>query len=71
MKSKKLQLYLLVLIIFLAGIAACNAEKDVVERRNLMIPKKSELPRNYRYKEKEAKKTYKAKKKKKKNKSLF
>ena len=71
MKIRRLINYFLVVIIFLTGIMACNAEKDVAERRSLMIPKKSELPKNSRYKEQERKKTYKAKPKKKKNKPLY
>jgi hypothetical protein len=38
------------LIIF-AFICACSADRDVAERRALMIPKKSEVPRNKKYKE--------------------
>ncbi len=71
MKINKFIVYMLACLIFGSGIVACNAEKEVAERRGLMIPKKSELPRNSRYKEVEKKKTNKTKQKKHKNKSLF
>ncbi len=45
-------------------ISCCDAQKEMAERRNLMMPKKSELPRNSLYKEPAKKKTYKAKTKK-------
>jgi hypothetical protein len=62
----------LLLIIFLYSFTGCGADKDVAERRNFMIPKTSELPRNSLYKEKSKKKTNKpSQKKKKKTKSLF
>jgi hypothetical protein len=57
---------------FLYGFTGCNAEKEVNERRNYMMPKTSELPRNSMYKETAKKKTLKANtKKKKKTKKLF
>jgi len=71
MKIIKLELFSLIMILFMTGIMACNAEKEVTERRNLMIPKKSELPRNSRYKENEKRKTYQPNQKKKKNKRLY
>jgi len=49
----------------------CGAEKEAAERRNYMIPKKSEMARNSRYKEVEKRKTYKVKNNKSKRKSLF
>jgi hypothetical protein len=51
----------------------CSAEKDAAERRNLMMPKISEQPRNSsHYKEGAKKKTYKSgTKKKNKTKKLF
>jgi len=51
--------------------AGCGAEKEAAERRNYMIPKKSEMARNSRYKEVEKRKTYKVKQNKSKRKSLF
>jgi hypothetical protein len=71
MRFRKYLLYTLNLVIFSTSILACNAQKDVTERRNLMIPKKSEMPRNSRYSEPERKKAYKVKSKRNKNKSLF
>ena len=44
----------LVLLIFIG----CSGYKDMQERKNYMIPKKSELPRNTKYKEAKKKKTY-------------
>jgi hypothetical protein len=52
-------------------MTACNAEKEATERRNLMMPKKSEMLRNSRYKEVEKRKTNKVKLNKSKRKSLF
>ena len=71
MKSSKLILYILALFILLSGMVACNAEKEATERRNLMMPKKSEMARNSRYKEVEKRKTNKVKLNKSKRKSLF
>jgi len=67
------RLTLLLSGIFLAGSAlmGCDAEKEATERRNFMIPKKSEMMRNSRYKEVEKRKTNKIKKQKRKKKSLF
>jgi hypothetical protein len=62
----------MVLGMLLHNFTGCNAEKEAAERRNLMMPKRSELPRNSLYKEKAKKKTYKAKtKKRKRTKRLF
>lgn len=71
MNFNKLLLFSLILFIILPGITACNAEKDVTERRNLMMPKQSEMMRNSRYKEVEKRKTNKIKRNKSKKKSLF
>ncbi|MBN2214263.1 MAG: hypothetical protein JW723_08460 [Bacteroidales bacterium] len=49
-------------------VTGCGGLKDAQERRNLMIPKKDELPRNKKYKMVEKRKTYKLKKKYKKRK---
>jgi hypothetical protein len=45
MKCSKVILFLAALIV-LSCFYGCNAEKQVTERRNLMMPKKDELPRN-------------------------
>lgn len=71
MKSRKSVFYLLTIMVILCGLAACNAEKEAAERRNLMMPKKSEMARNSRYKEVEKRKTNKVKLNKSKKKSLF
>ena len=47
-------------------IAGCGGLKDAQERRNLLIPRKDELPRNKKYKMVEKRKTYKYKKRQKK-----
>jgi hypothetical protein len=62
--------YLLALWILFLGLSACSsAEKAANERRNLMMPEKSEIKRNSKYKPAKSKKTYKTtKKKNKKNK---
>jgi hypothetical protein len=40
--------------VFLSAITACSSDRAVAQRRSLMIPKKSELPRNaQKYKERE------------------
>lgn len=51
---KLLILQALILVIFIG----CSGYKDMQERKNYMIPKKSELPRNRKYKEAKKKKTY-------------
>jgi hypothetical protein len=58
-------------ILFLILTAGCGSQKDVAERRNLMIPKKSEMPKNNRYKEVENRKSNKIKINKSRRKSLF
>lgn len=61
--------HLLILLIFLLVIPAfgscSSAEKAAVQRRNLMMPEKSDLPRNSKYRAPGKRKTYKPKKKKK------
>jgi hypothetical protein len=59
-------LFLIMLLMIL--VTGCGGPKDAQERRNLMIPKKDELPRNKRYKMVEKRKTYKVNKKNKKKK---
>lgn len=71
MKSSKLLIIIWILFLLLTGITGCNAEKEALERKNLMMPKKSEMARNSRYKEVEKRKTNKIKLNKSKKKSLF
>jgi len=71
MKFNKLLIYTLAIFILLSGAMACNAEKEVTERKNLMMPKKSEMPCNSRYKEVEKRKVNKQKSYKSRDKSLF
>jgi hypothetical protein len=71
MKFNKLILYLLAIIILSSGMMACSAAKEVEERKNLMMPKQSEMPRNSRYKEVEKRKTNKVKLNKSRRKRLF
>jgi len=71
MKFNKLILFSLAIIILLSGTMACNTEKEYLERKNLMMPKKSEMPRNSKYKEVENRKTNKIKLNKSKKKSLY
>ncbi len=57
MKSVK---YLLVLWLFILLMPSCSsAEKAAHERRNLMMPERSELKRNDKYKPAKTKQTYK------------
>jgi len=52
---KKLIYFTLIANILLA-FSSCNSSRDVAERRSLMMPKKSEVPRNAKkYKERERK----------------
>lgn len=71
MKGNKILICIMALFILLPVAVSCNAEKEATERRNLMMPKKSEMSRNSRYKEVEKRKTNNYKVKKSKNKSLF
>jgi len=62
----KILKYLLI-ISFISAVSSCKSEyKAMKERRNLMIPESSDLPRNKKYKPPKPKKTYSAHKKKKK-----
>jgi hypothetical protein len=56
---------------FLIMTMGCGSEKQAAERRNFMIPKKSEMSRNSRYKEVEKRKTNKVSLNKSKRKKLF
>jgi hypothetical protein len=71
MQIRKSVVYVLTTLVILSGLVACNAEKEATERRNLMMPKKSEMARNSRYREVEKRKTNKVKLNKSKKKSLF
>jgi hypothetical protein len=71
MKYSKLLLYSLVFLMLLTSTLACGSEKQVAERKNLMMPKQSEMMRNSRYKEAEKRKTNKVKLHKSRNKRLF
>jgi hypothetical protein len=68
----KNRIFLICILIILIS-AGCSGTKDMQERKNLMIPKKSDLPRNAKYKEPKKRKTYaiKHKKRKKKKKSKY
>jgi hypothetical protein len=39
-------------------VFGCSSQKDMNQRRNLMIPQKDELPRNSKYSSSKKKKTY-------------
>ncbi len=59
--------FIISLIVMVSG---CGGLKDAQERRNLMIPRKDELPRNKKYKMAKQRKTYKYKKRHKKAKKF-
>jgi hypothetical protein len=71
MKNCRWIILALIMIPAGTGLTGCSAEKEATERRNLMMPKKSEMMRNSRYKEVEKRKTNKVKNNKSKNKALF
>lgn len=63
MKLIKPLLAFWIFFIVVSAFTSCSsAEKAANERRNLMMPKTSELTRNGKYKPPKPKKTYKAKK---------
>lgn len=63
MKLVKPLLAIWVLFLLISSFSSCSsAEKAAKERRNLMMPKTSELKRNNKYQPSKAKKTYKPKK---------
>ncbi len=65
-------LFLLAFLIVFSGLTGCSsAEKSAIQRQNLMMPEKSDLPRNSKYKPPKKRKTYKPKKHKKKSKKLY
>lgn len=60
------------LMLMIFTVMSCSSAKDVEERKNLMMPKKSEMKPNARYKEPAKRKTNKVKKHRKgKSKKLF
>jgi hypothetical protein len=68
LKSKAMKRYLLLLAVFVVPIIiSCGSSREVSERRSLMMPRLSEVPRNahkyrdvsYTKKNKNQKKTYK------------
>jgi uncharacterized phage-like protein YoqJ len=62
-------LFLLAWLIVYPGMFGCDAQKEMSQRRNYMMPHTDELPRNYdKYKPPKKKKTYKKKHKKRKTK---
>ena len=58
-------------LIVCSGLSSCSSSKEAAQRRNLMMPEKTDLPRNSKYQGTKKKKTYKPKKKKKKPKKLY
>ena len=59
---KRILAYLF-LVIILLPVISCGAAKDVEERRNLMMPRIDEIPRNKKFNQKRKKrKAYKIKK---------
>lgn len=54
-------------LLVLSGMSSCSTTNEVSSRRGLMMPEKSDLPRNSKYKPSKKKKTYGAQHKKKKN----
>ena len=71
MKTRRITWFGLILILFFAFTFGCGSQKDVTERRNFMMPKKSEMSRNSHYKEPGKRKTNKVYANKSKKKSLF
>jgi hypothetical protein len=67
----KLIILLLTAFIILPSLNSCSSAKDVEERKNLMMPKKSEMPPNKRFREAEKRQVNKYKTPKRKNKKLF
>lgn len=62
---------ILILILPAVMLAGCGAEKYAVEKRNLMLISKSEMPANRKYSEPGKRKTNKIKAGKTRRKSLF
>jgi hypothetical protein len=59
MKLSRIIFFLICLIVLPATYTGCSAEKQVAQRRNLMMPEKTDLPRNSKYSGSKKKKTYK------------
>jgi hypothetical protein len=71
MKTRKYIWFGLIIVLFFTFTMGCGSQKDVTERRNFMIPKKSEMARNSHYKETGNRKTNKIHTNKARKKSLF
>jgi hypothetical protein len=71
MKIRKFTFFGLISILFFVFTFGCGSQKDVTERRNFMMPKKSEMARNSHYKETGKRKTNKIRTNRAKRKSLF
>jgi hypothetical protein len=71
MKTGKFTWLGLIFILLFPIAFGCSSQKDVTERRNFMMPKKSEMSRNSHYKETGKRKTNKIYASKAKKKSLF
>jgi hypothetical protein len=71
MNFRKIIIGGLVMLFMIISSVACSSAKEVEERKNYMIPKKSEMVRNSRYKEAEKRKVNKHKSQNRKKKSLF
>ncbi|MBN1599312.1 MAG: hypothetical protein JW894_13545 [Bacteroidales bacterium] len=62
MSKKSIILFLIFLFLSTGFIGCSSSEKAATQRRNLMMPEKTDLPRNSKYVESKKKKTYKPKK---------
>ncbi len=71
MITRKIIWFGLILALLFTFAFGCSSQKDVTERRNFMMPKKSEMARNSHYKEAGKRKTNKIHTNKSKKKSLF
>ncbi len=71
MTIRKFIIGALIMLFIVSSSVTCSSVKDVEERKNYMIPKKSEMMRNSRYKEPEKRKVNKQKSHKKTRKKLF
>jgi hypothetical protein len=71
MITRKFTWFGIIFILFAAFTLGCGSQKDVTERRNFMMPKKSEMARNSHYKDPGNRKTNKIYTNKSKKKSLF
>ena len=71
MKIKDRVVFILVIVFVYAGTGGCGSSRYAQQRINLMMPKKSEMANNDKYKEVTKRKTNKVKTKKVKRKSFF